>query len=52
MSAKSENLKDERGAFVLAPLPVMRGCFAVLVPENMKWEVQRVSGGTGSTFRR
>lgn len=45
MSAKSENLKDERGAFVLAPLPVMRGCFAVLVPENMKWEVQRVSGG-------
>ena len=37
MSSKNENLAEDRGAFMLAPLPVMRGCFAVLVPENMRW---------------
>lgn len=43
MSRRRSDLKDERGAVVLAPQPVKRGCFALLVPDDMKWEVRGVA---------
>jgi hypothetical protein len=51
MSKKRNDLKDERGAVVLAPQPVKRGCFALLVPDDMKWEVRGVAGGYRLDFR-
>jgi hypothetical protein len=51
MAKKRGDLRDERGAIVLAPQPVRRGCFAVLVPADMKWEVRGVAGGYRLDFR-
>lgn len=45
MSRRRRDLREERGAIVLAPRPVARGCFALLVPADMKWEVCGVAGG-------
>ena len=44
MAKKRRDLRDERGAIVLAPQPVRRGCFAVLVPAGMKWEGRHCDG--------
>jgi len=41
----------DHGAVVIGPEPVRRGCFAVLVPENMKWEVCDFAGGYRLDFR-
>ena len=51
MPKKRFDLNEERGAVVLAPQPVMRGCFAVLVPDDMKWEARGVPGGYRLDFR-
>ena len=51
MSQDRQDDSDERGAVVLAPEPVARGCFALLVPGNMKWEVSDFAGGYRLDFR-
>jgi len=51
MSKDRQDESDDRGAIVLAPKPVARGCFALLVPGNMKWDVSDFAGGYRLDFR-
>ena len=42
---------NEHGAVVLAPKPAARGTFALLVPDNICWEVSDFAGGYRLDFR-
>lgn len=42
---------NTRGALVLAPKPAARGTFALLVPDNICWEVSDFAGGYRLDFR-
>ncbi|MBK8261135.1 MAG: hypothetical protein IPK80_07315 [Nannocystis sp.] len=48
---ENEGAEDTRAVMVLPPDPVRRGCFAVLVPGNMKFEVVSLAGGFRLDFR-
>ena len=51
MSTTHDDANDDRGAIVLPPVPVARGCFALLVPGNVRWEVTDFAGGYRLDFR-
>ena len=47
----TQKYDNERGALVLGPKPAARGTFAVLVPDNICWEVSDFAGGYRLDFR-
>ncbi len=51
MVMDDDDVMDERGALLLAPAPVGRGGFALLVPDDMKWEVCGFGGWYRLDFR-
>lgn len=51
MSQEHRDEPDDRGAVVLSPKAPAEGTFALLVPDNMHWEVSRFGGALRLDFR-
>lgn len=51
MATKPDDANDDRAVMVLPPVPVARGCFVLLVPGNVRWEVTDFAGGHRLDFR-